>query len=191
MRRLLIPVLLLALASSLAMAESAAWNPDQSHTDVNFSVLHMSLSNVRGHFGHVSGEIRFDPADIAKSSVNATIDVQGLDTGESARDAVLKSSSFFDVDKFPTATFTSTKVEKSSAGLAITGNLTLRGITRQVVLTADGPNGPIVGSDRKQHAGFSATVAINRKDFGIGASFPSSIVGDQVKISIDLEIVKQ
>lgn len=191
MRRSLLPVMLLALAPSLAMAEVAAWSPDQIHTDVNFSVLHMSLSNVHGHFGHVSGEVRFDPVDVTKSTVNATIDVQGLDTGESARDAVLKSSSFFDADKFPTATFTSTKVERTSSGLAITGNLTLRGITKQVVLTADGPNGPVLGSDRKQHAGFSATVAINRKDFGIGAGFPSSIVGDQVKISIDLEIIRQ
>lgn len=191
MRRLITSVLLLTLAPTAAIAEVSAWNPDQAHTEVSFSVLHMSLSNVRGHLGKVAGEIRFDQADITKSTVNASIDLRALDTGEGARDTVLKSSSFFDVEKYPVATFSSTKVEKTTSGLAITGNLNLRGVVKQVVLTADGPNGPIIGPDRKAHMGFSATGAINRRDFDIGMHFPSSIVGDQVKISIDLEIVKE
>lgn len=191
MRRLLVSAMLLLFIVPGISAQVAAWSPDQAHSEVDFSVLHMSLSNVRGRFGNVTGTVHFDQANIANSSVNVTIDVTGVDTGESARDSVLKSASFFDIDKYPTATFVSTKVEKTASGLTITGNLTLRGVTRQVVLTADGPNGPVTGMDQKLHAGFTAAAAIDRRDFGIGANFPSGIVGDQVKLSIDLEIIKQ
>lgn len=191
MRRLLISVSLLLFFVPGISAQVAAWNPDPAHSEVDFSVLHMSLSNVRGRFGNVTGVVHFDQANIANSSVNVTIDVSGVDTGEGARDSVLKSASFLNIEKYPTATFVSTKVEKTASGLTITGNLTLRGVTKQVILTADGPNGPVTGMDQKLHAGFSATAAIDRRDFGIGTSFPSGIVGDQVKLSIDLEIIKQ
>jgi polyisoprenoid-binding protein YceI len=191
MRRLLLTALLLATVAAAIPAQAATWVPDQAHSEVEFSILHMSLSNVRGRFGNVSGTINFDPADVANSTVNITIDVSAIDTGESARDAVLKSASFFDVENHPSATFVSTKVEKTAGGLAVMGNLTLRGVTRPVVLTVEGPNGPVTGMDQKLHAGFTATTSIDRKDFGIGASFPSGIIGDQVKLSIDLEIVKQ
>lgn len=192
MRRLLVSAMLLFLIGpGMISAQVATWSPDQAHSEVGFSVLHMSLSNVRGRFGSVTGTVRFDQVNIANSSVNVSIDVTGVDTGESARDSVLKSASFLDIDKYPTATFVSTRVEKTASGLIITGNLTLRGVTRQVVLTADGPNGPVTGMDQKLHAGFTATAAIDRRDFGIGTSFPSGIVGDQVTLSIDLEIIKQ
>jgi polyisoprenoid-binding protein YceI len=191
MRRLFLAAFLLASMSPAISARAASWTPDQAHSEVEFSVLHMSLSNVRGRFGNVTGIINFDPADVANSTVNVTIDVSAIDTGQSARDAVLKSASFFDVENHPAATFVSTKVEKTAGGLAVTGNLTLRGITRPIVLTVDGPNGPVTGMDQKLHAGFTATASINRKDFGIGASFPTGVIGDQIKLSIDLEIIKQ
>jgi len=191
MRRFLLPLLFLAVGVRAVPAQAATWAPVQAHSDVQFSVLHLSLSDVRGRFGAVTGDVRFDPSDIINSSVDLTINLSGLDTGESARDSVLKSASFFDVEKYPTATFVSTKVEKTASGLAVTGNLTLHGITKAVVLTVDGPNGPVTGMDQKLHAGFTATASIDRKDFAIGTSFPSGMVGDQVKLSIDLEIVKQ
>jgi len=191
MRRLILPAFLALFLAPAIPAQAATWTPDQAHSEVDFSVLHMSLSNVHGRFGNVTGAVNFDPSDIANSFANVTIDLSGIDTGESARDAVLKSASFFNVEKYPTATFVSTKVEKTADGLAVTGNLTLRGITKSVVLTVEGPNGPVTGMDQKLHAGFTATASIDRKDFGIGTSFPSGIVGDQVKLSIDLEIVKQ
>lgn len=191
MRRFLLPVLFLVVGVPAVPAQAATWAPDQAHSDVQFSVLHLSLSNVRGRFGAVTGDVRFDPSDIVNSSVDLTINLSGLDTGESARDSVLKSASFFDVERYPTATFVSTKVEKTASGLAVTGNLTLHGITKAVVLAVDGPNGPVTGMDQKLHAGFTASASIDRKDFAIGASFPSGMVGDQVKLSIDLEIVKQ
>jgi len=191
MRRSIVSALLLILTAPLALAQAATWAPDPAHSEVDFSILHMSLSNVHGHFGAVSGIMLFDPSDVTKSTVSVTIDVSGVDTGESSRDSVLKSSTFFDVDKYPKATFVSTSVQRTASGLTVTGNLTLRGVTKPVTLTVEGPNGPVTGTDQKLHAGFSAEVSFNRRDFGIATAFPSGVVGDQVKLSIDLEIIKQ
>jgi polyisoprenoid-binding protein YceI len=135
--------------------------------------------------------VTLNEADITKSSVTATIDVTGVDTGEEARNNHLKSDSFFNVAKFPTATFTSTSVARSGGQLSIAGNLTLHGVTLPVVLVADGPVGPVPGMDHKQHAGFSASTTISRTAFGIGTAFPSGAIGDDVKLNIDLDVVKQ
>lgn len=183
--------LLLVCAACIAGAQTSAWIPDKAHSAVDFSVVHMSLSNVHGHFGNVGGAIQWNEADITKSSVNITIDVTSVDTGEGARDSELKGSSFFAVDQFPTATFVSTSVAKSAGGLTVNGNLSLHGITKPVTLQVEGPNGPIQGMDHKPHAGFSATTTINRKDFGIGSGYPAAIVAEDIKLSIDVEAVKQ
>ena len=183
--------LLLACTACFAGAQTSTWIPDKAHSEVEFSILHMSLSNVHGHFGGVGGAIQWDEADITKSSVNITIDVTSIDTGEGARDSELKGSSFFGIDQFPTATFVSTGVAKTGNGLTVNGNLTLHGVTKPVVLQVEGPNGPVPGMDHKPHAGFSATTTISRKDFGIGSGFPVAIVGDEVKLSIDLEAIRQ
>ncbi|HVU48965.1 MAG TPA: YceI family protein [Terracidiphilus sp.] len=182
---------LLVCTASFAGAQTSTWVPDKAHSEVDFSIVHMSLSNVHGRFGGIGGAIQWDEADIAKSSVNITIDASSVDTGESARDSELKGSSFFGVDKFPTATFVSTGVTKGASGLTVNGNLTLHGVTKPVVLQVDGPNGPVPGMDHKPHVGFSATTTINRRDFGIGSGYPAAIVGDEVKLSIDLEAIKQ
>jgi polyisoprenoid-binding protein YceI len=139
----------------------------------------------------VNATIAYNEADVTKSTVNATIDVTGVDTGEEARNTHLKSPDFFDVTTFPTATFTSTSVAKSGNGLTIAGNLTLHGVTKPVVLSADGPRGPAPGMDHKPHAGFSATTTIKRSDYGIGTKFGAAMVGDEVKLDIELEVVKQ
>jgi polyisoprenoid-binding protein YceI len=191
MTRLSLPALALALICTSATAQSSRWIPDQAHSEVDFSIVHMSLSNVHGRFGNVTGSILLNQSDISQSKVNITIGMDSIDTGLSARDAVLKSSSFFDVDKYPTATFVSTKVERVGDSLAVTGNLELHGTTRSVVLRVQGPNGPVTGMDHKPHDGYSAEATINRKDFGIGASFPSSIVGDSVKLTVDLEAIEE
>ena len=191
MRRSVLPALLLVLVSPFALAQASAWTPDPAHSEVDFSILHLSLSNVRGRFGTVAGTIMLDQADLTRSSVNVTIDVSSVESGESSRDSILKSSSFFYVDKYPKATFVSSSVQKTASGLTVTGNLTLRGVTKPVTLTVEGPNGPVTGMDQKLHAGFTAETTIDRRDFGIGTAFPTAVVGDQVKLSIDLEIVKQ
>ena len=190
-RRLVSILGMLALATSLALAQTSTWVPDKAHSGVDFSVLHLSLSKVRGHFGNIGGTIVLNEGDITKSTVNVTIDVTTVDTGVTARDNDLKSAKFFDVAQFPTATFVSTSVSKSGNGLTVSGNLTLHGVTKPVVLQADAPTGPVSGMDHKQHSGFSATTTIKRTDFGIATGFPTAAVGDDVALTIDLDVVKQ
>jgi len=191
MKRLVSVIGTLALAAPLAIAETATWVPDKAHSSVDFSIIHMSLSKVRGHFGNVGGKILWNDADITKSSVDVTIDVTTVDTGVSGRDSDLKSANFFDVAQFPTATFTSTGVAKNGDKLTVTGNLTLHGVTKPVTLEVEGPSGPVPGMDHKPHAGFSAKTTINRKDFGIGSKMPAAMLGEDVPLTIDLDIAKQ
>ncbi len=184
-------VLALTLAAPLAIAQTSTWVPDKAHSEVDFSILHMSLSNVRGHFGNIGGTIVTNDSDISKSTVNVTIDVSTVDTGVGPRDNDLKGASLFDVAQFPTATFVSTSVAKSGNGLTVSGNLTLHGVTKPVVLEAQGPTGPVTGMDKKPHAGFSATTTISRTAFDIGTKYPSAVLGDEVKLTIDLDVAKQ
>ena len=191
MRRLALAIGTLALAAPLALAQTSNWKIDPAHSEVDFTVRHMSVSNVRGHLGSLSGTILLNEADTTKSSVQVTIDVATVDTGVAMRDADLKSTNFFDTAHFPTATFTSTSVTKNGSNLAVTGNLTLHGVTKPVVLEVEGPSPPMPGMDHKPHSGFSASTTLKRTDFGIGSKFPPSIVGDEIKLTVDLEVVKQ
>jgi polyisoprenoid-binding protein YceI len=191
MKKLALLVGILATAAPLAMAQNTSWVSDQAHSEVDFTVTHLSISNVHGKFAKVNARIELDPADIAKSTVVATIDVSTIDTGEAARDNDLRSANFFDVAKFPTATFASTAVTKSGNGLSVAGNLTLHGFTQPVTLNVEGPNGPVAGMGGKQHSGFSATTTLSRAAFGIGPKMPTAMVGDEIKLSIDLDVVKQ
>ena len=182
---------LFLLTASLTQAQSSTWIPDKAHSGVDFSILHMSLSRVRGHFGNIGGTIVLDESDITKSTVKVTIDVTTVDTGVAGRDGDLKSPNFFDVAQYPTATFVSTAVVKNGNGLMVSGNLTLHGVTKPVVLQVEGPTGPVPGMDKKPHSGFSATTTISRTAFGIAAKYPSAVVGDEVKLTIDLDVAKQ
>lgn len=182
---------ILALAGPWTMAQTSTWSPDKAHSEVDFSILHMSLSRVHGHFGNLGGTIVWNEADITKSAVNMTIDVTTVDTGNSGRDGDLKSDNFFNVAQFPTATFISTGVEKTPNGLTINGNLTLHGITKPVTLDVEGPSGPVQGMDHKPHSGFSATTTIKRSDFGLAPKMPAAMLGDDVKLQIELDAVKQ
>lgn len=190
-RRSLVFAGLLAMVGHMAGAQEAAWIPDKAHSEVNFSILHLGLDNVRGRFGNIGGTVMLDQSDITKSKVNVTIDVSTVDTGVAPRDADLKSDHFFDVAKYPTATFVSTSFRKDGSDLVVNGNLTLHGVTKPVVLRVEGPTGPVVGMDHKPHLGFSATTTIDRTAFGIGASYPAAMVGDTAKLSIDLDLAKQ
>jgi polyisoprenoid-binding protein YceI len=190
-KRLLSILGTLALVSPFAIAQTSTWVPDKAHSDVDFSILHLSLSKVHGHFGNIGGSVVWNDSDITKSTVNVTIDVTTVDTGVPGRDNDLKGTGFFDVSQFPTATFVSTSVSKTATGLTVVGNLTLHGVTKPVTLTVDGPTGPVNGMDHKPHSGFSATATIKRTDFGIGPKVPATIVGDDVALSIDLDAAKQ
>jgi polyisoprenoid-binding protein YceI len=181
----------LVLAAPLAMAQTSTWKSDPAHSEVDFTIKHLAVSNVHGRFGHVDATLVYDEKDITKSTVNATIDVTGVSTGETGRDNHLKTDSFFDVAKFATATFVSTSVAKGGSGLLVSGNLTIKGITKPVVLDVEGPSTPVTGMDKKLHTGFTATTTIHRSDFGIGSSFPSAVLGEDVKIEVDLDAAKQ
>jgi polyisoprenoid-binding protein YceI len=182
---------ILALAAPIAFAQTSTWKADSAHSEVDFTIKHLAISNVHGRFGKVEATIVYDEKDITKSTVQATIDVTGVDTGEPARDTHLKSDSFFDVAKFSTATFKSTSVAKGGSGLQITGDLTIHGVTKSVVLDVDGPTAPVNGMDKKPHVGFSASTTIHRADFNLGSTIPTAIVGDDVKLTIDLDAAKQ
>ena len=192
MKRLAMIVGLLAMAvPAVAPAQTSTWVPDKAHSEVNFSILHMSLSKVHGRFGNIAGQINWNDADVTKSTVNVTIDVSSVDTGVGPRDSDLKSANYFDVAQFPTATFVSTSVAKTSSGLTVNGNLTLHGVTKPVVLQVEGPMGPLQGMGGKMHAGFSATTTLDRTEFGIGSKTPAAVLGKDVQLSIELDVVKQ
>jgi polyisoprenoid-binding protein YceI len=191
MKRLALLTGILTLAGPLALAQTSTWVPDKAHSEVDFSILHMSLSRVNGRFGNIGGTITFDEADITKSTVNVTIDVTSIDTGVSGRDSDLKSTNVFDAAQFPTATFVSTSVAKNGSGLTVNGNLTLHGVTKPVSLDVQGPTGPVPGMDHKPHAGFSATTTISRSAFGIAPKYPAAMIGDDVKLTIELDVAKQ
>ena len=191
MKRISCLFAVLALFVATAPGQSMTLVPDKAHSGVDFSILHMSLSNVRGHFGDIGGTITLNDSDVTKSSVNVTIDISTVDTGVAARDSDLKGTNFFDVAQFPTATFASTSVAKSDGGLTVNGNLTLHGVTKPVTLQVDGPHGPVNGMDHKPHYGFSATTTVSRTAFGIATKYPAAVVGDDVKLTIDLDAAKQ
>lgn len=191
MKRVSFALLFVGLAAPLAMAQTSTWNLDPAHSEVDFTVKHMGLSNVHGRISVQKGTITQNDADISKSSVTVTMDMNTVDTGVGMRDNDLKGANYFDVAQFPTATFTSTGVSGSAGHLTIAGNLTIHGVTRPVTLDVDGPSGPMNGMGNKLHEGFSATTTINRKDFGVGAKTPNGMVSDEVKLTIDLDAAKQ
>lgn len=191
MKRFFLTTGILALGGPLAMAQTTTWTPDPNHSEVDFTVKHMSITNVRGHFGKVTGAIQLDQSDPAKSSVNVTIDVSAVDTGVTPRDSDLKSANYFDVATYPSATFTSTSVAKTGDGLTINGNLTLHGVTKPVALHVDAPMGPVNGQKNSKHMGFSATTTVDRTEFGVGAKTPNAMVSTDVKLEIEIDAVLQ
>ncbi|MGC9224368.1 MAG: YceI family protein [Terracidiphilus sp.] len=191
MKRLAILGGILALAAPLALAQTSTWVSDPNHSEVDFSITHMSVSKVHGRFGGVKATIVYNQADVTKSTVTATIGIGTVDTGVESRDQDLKSTDFFNIDAIPTATFSSTSVAKNGSHLTVTGNLTLHGVTRPVVLDVEGPNGSMTDPVGHVHTGFSATTTIDRTAFGIGTRFPATLLGDMVALDIELEAIKQ
>jgi polyisoprenoid-binding protein YceI len=185
---------LVAASAAIASAQSTTWNIDAAHSQAAFTIRHMGISNVNGRFGNVSGTITIDPKDFTKSSVNATIDTTTVDTGVAQRDGHLKSPDFFDAAKYPTMTFVSKSIARSGDGYAVSGDLTIHGVTKPVVLKVDAPEKEQLGPDNKLHRGFSATTTIHRQDFGLvwNGTLKSgdSMVGDDAKITLDIEAAK-
>jgi len=169
---------------------------DPQHSSAQFAVRHLGLSTVRGAFSKLSGTMVLDDQDISKSSVEVSIDVNTVDTREPDRDKDLRSERFFDVAHFPTMTFKSKKVEQVVPGkLRVTGDLTIRGTTKEVVLDVDGPTAPIKDPWGNQRVAATATTKVNRQDFGVkwNAKLDNGgvVVADDVNITIDVEMVQK
>jgi polyisoprenoid-binding protein YceI len=153
-------------------------------------VRHLGISTVRGAFTKVSGAVLYDPANPAKDSIQATIDAASVDTRVEMRDNDLRSPNFLDVAKYPTITFQSKRVEGAGDGkLRATGDLTIHGVTKEVVLDVDGPSAEMKDPWGNQRIGASATTKINRKDFGVNGA--PGAVGDEITITLDIEMTKQ
>jgi polyisoprenoid-binding protein YceI len=176
--------------------QTKIWEIDPAHSSAQFTVRHLMIANVRGEFSKVTGRASFDASDLARSSVEASVDVATINTREPDRDAHLKSPDFFDVANFPVMTFKSRRVEKLADGsLKLAGDLTLHGVTRQVTFRVDGPTPAIKDPWGKLRMGASASAKINRKDFGLtwNAALETGgvLVGDEVSITLDIELVAQ
>jgi polyisoprenoid-binding protein YceI len=175
-----------------AAADTIPWNIDTNHSEVTFWVRHF-VTKVPGTFTTWKGTILADPANLAAGSVEVTIDVASINTKNDRRDNDLRSSNFFAVDSFPTITFKSTKVEAEGNAVAVTGDLTMRGVTRSVVLTGEyaGTFGP--PEPRRQRMGFSVSTKIDRLDYGMKWNRlveGSNMLGDEVEITINIEAVR-
>ena len=186
------------MTAPVAIASHAAnksdWKIDTAHTHAEFAVRHLMISTVKGRFADVQGVVHIDESDFTKSDVQVTIGVASIDTREPQRDAHLRSADFFDVDNFPQLTFRSTRIDGKGDAFKIVGDLTIRGTTREVVLdvSTEGRAKDPWGGER---AGFTAATRIKRTDYGLlwNQLLESGglLVGEDVKISIDVELIKQ
>jgi polyisoprenoid-binding protein YceI len=189
---------LLVLATSAvlfvpAFARASTWDIDPAHTSIEFSVRHMMVSTVKGQFEKVKGSLELDDKDVTKSTVEVTIDLGSVNTHEPKRDGHLKSADFFDTAKFPTATFKSTKVQKAGKNkLKVTGELSLHGVTKPVVLEVEGPTDAYKTPFGTTVRGVHATAKLDRKDFGIGwnkvLDNGGVLVGNEVSLDLSAEL---
>ena len=178
-----------------AMAAAATWTIDPEHSSVGFKIRHLMVSNVKGSFDKYVGTVELDEKDITKSKVDVSIETASINTNVQKRDDHLRSADFFDVATYPTMTFKSKKVAKAGKDkLKVTGDLTLHGITKEVVLTVDGPSKETKDPWGNIRRGASATATINRKDFGLtwnkALETGGVVVGDEVTILIEIEMIK-
>jgi len=193
-RRFLFALLALALPA-IGAAQTATWTIDPGHSAATFQVRHMVVANVKGEFGGPVGSATFDPKDLSTLRVEATIDARTINTRNPDRDKDLRSDLFFDVAKYPRITFKSRSVKVESAGkLKVLGDLTIKGVTKPVTLDVEGPTQEIKDIWGSRRIGATATTTINRRDFNIVYNrmleAGGAVVGDQVSISLDIELTK-
>ena len=174
---------------------STIYQIDPSHSSASFSIKHMMIAKVHGGFEKISGKLNYDPANVTRSSVEVVIEAASINTREAQRDTHLKSADFFDVEKYPTLTFKSSRVEGAIGDLKVTGDLTIHGVTQTVTLDVEGPSEEMKDPWGNTKIGASATAKIKRKDFGLtwNAALEAGglLVGDDVAISLDIQFVKQ
>ena len=188
----------IALCLTLALptlAFASPWTIDPDHTNIGFKVQHLMVSTVNGSFGKHTGTVILDDKDITKSKVQISIDTNSINTNVQKRDDHLRSADFFEVAKYPTMTFVSKKVAKAGKNkLKVTGNLTLHGVTKEVVLNVEGPSKESKDPWGKIHKGATATTKINRKDFGLvwnkALETGGVLIGEEITLNLDVEMVK-
>jgi polyisoprenoid-binding protein YceI len=171
------------------------WKLDPAHSVAEFKVKHMMISNVKGTFTGLSGTLQLDEIDRTHSAVEASIDVNTINTGDAQRDGHLKSADFFDAEKYPAITFKSTNIDSTGGpDYEVTGDFTLRGVTKPVILKVEDVSTPSKDPWGNQRIGLSATTKINRKDFGLGwnAALETGgvLVGEDVTITLEAQFIK-
>jgi polyisoprenoid-binding protein YceI len=196
MRRQAILVAAVLCLVAPGILHAASWEFDPDHTGVQFKVRHLMISSVRGEFEKVTGKIVYDEADVTKSTADITIETASINTRVAKRDEHLRSADFLDVAKYPTITFKSKRVEKAGDGtLKMTGDLTIRGVTKEVVLNVEGPTPAVKDPGGNYRVGGQATTRIDRRDFGLtwnkAIDGGGVVVGDEVEITIDVEIYRK
>lgn len=196
MRRFAVVAVAALVLASPAVVFPGTWALDPAHTGVQFKVRHLMVSYVRGDLEKVSGTIVYDEQDVSRSSADITIDAASINTRVEKRDRHLRSPDFLDIEKYPVITFQSKKVVKGGNGkLRMTGDLTIHGTTREVELSVEGPTPAIKDPQGKTRVGGFASTMINRKDYGLtwnkALETGGVVVGDEVEITIDIEIVKE
>jgi len=171
------------------------WTVDTAHSSAGFKVKHMMVSTVPGTLGPIKGTVDYDGKSLDSLKVDISIDVSAINTGNANRDNDLKSPNFFDVTKYPTVTFKSKRVEAGGQGrFKLVGDLTMHGVTKEVVLNVEGPSPAIKTQQGGQKIGASATTTLNRKDFGLMYNSlieAGPVVGDEVQVTIDIEANKR
>ena len=182
-------------ATATPQTATTTWNIDPVHSVAEFKVKHLMISNVKGQFTRVKGVLSLDETDVTNSSVEASIEAASINTRDEQRDAHLKSADFFDVEKFPALAFKSTRTTRVADGeLAVAGDLTIHGVTRNVVFNVEGPTAAAKDPWGNIRRGLSATAKINRKDFGLtwnsALETGGLLVGDEITITLDLQFVK-
>ena len=181
--------------ATAAQTSVNTWAIDPAHSVAEFKVKHMMISNVKGQFTGVSGTLERHEGDVTKSKVEVTIDAASVNTRDAQRDAHLKSADFFEVEKFPTLSFKSTRIiPKNHDELAVEGQLTIHGVTHTVRFAVEGPTAPAKDPWGNTRIGISATTKINRRDYGLtwntALEAGGILVGEEVTITLDVQFVK-
>lgn len=195
MKRIIASISTIIALALPAIASAATWTIDPDHTNIGFKVRHLMVSNVKGSFEKHTGSVDINDKDITKSKVEVAIDTSSINTSVQKRDEHLRSADFFDVAKFPTMTFVSKKVARAGKDkLKVTGDLTLHGVTKEVVLDVEGPSRESKDPWGVIRRGATASTKINRKDFGLvwnkALETGGVAVGEEVLITLEIEMIK-
>jgi polyisoprenoid-binding protein YceI len=183
------------MATATTAAVTTTWKLDPAHSNAEFKVKHMMISNVKGSFSGITGTLTEHATDASLSTIEASIPISTVSTGDAQRDGHLKSGDFFEAEKYPEMTFKSTRVQKKDEGeYAVTGDLTLHGVTKPVTFAVEGPSAPGKDPWGNTRIGLSATTKVNRKDFGLGwnAALETGgvLVGEDVQITLEIQFIK-